>query len=43
MILGYLKGIVDYSLCYQGSDLQLIGYTDTDWEGDLSDHKSTLG
>ncbi len=27
-ILRYLKGIVDYSLCYQGSGLQLKGYTD---------------
>ena len=43
MILGYLKGNVDYYLCYQGGDLQLIGYTDTDWGGDLRDHKSTLG
>ena len=43
MILGYLKGNVDYYLCYQGGDLQLIGYTYTDWEGDLNEHKSTLG
>ena len=42
-ILVYLKGIVDYSLCYQGGDLRLIGYTDTDWGGDLDDRKSTLG
>ena len=36
-ILVYLKGIVDYSLCYQGGELHLIGYIDTDWGGDLDD------
>ena len=29
-ILRYLKGTVDYRLCYQGQDLQLKGYTDAD-------------
>ena len=27
-ILRYLKGTVDYVVCYQGKDLKLIGYTD---------------
>ena len=40
-ILRYLKGTVDYRLCYQGQDLQLKGYTDADWGGDLDERKST--
>ena len=42
-IMRYLKGIENYVLCYQGKDLQLIGYTDTDWGGDPNQHKSTSG
>ena len=40
-ILRYIKGTVNYRLCYQGQDLQLKGYTDEDWEGDLDERKST--
>ena len=29
-ILRYLKGTVDYRLCYQGQDMQVRGYTNTD-------------
>ncbi|GMQ02833.1 hypothetical protein CsSME_00048885 [Camellia sinensis var. sinensis] len=29
-ILRYLKGTVDYTLCYQRSDLHLVGYCDAD-------------
>ena len=36
-ILRYLKETVDYSLCYQGYDLYLRGYTDVDWGGDLDE------
>ena len=42
-ILRYLKGTADYSLCYQGNDLHLMGYTDADWGGDLDERKSTSG
>ena len=42
-ILRYLKGIADYSICYQGRDLRLVGYTDADWGGDLDERKSTSG
>ncbi|XP_070011328.1 secreted RxLR effector protein 161-like [Nicotiana tabacum] len=42
-ILRYLKGTIDYSLCYQGTDLQLKSYTDADWGGDLDERKSTSG
>ena len=42
-ILRYLKGTVDYRLCYQGQDLQLKGYIDADQGGDLDERKSTSG
>ena len=42
-ILRYLKGMVDYRLCYQRQDLQLKGYIDADWGGDLDEKKSTSG
>uniref|UniRef100_A0A2N9GE70 CCHC-type domain-containing protein n=1 Tax=Fagus sylvatica TaxID=28930 RepID=A0A2N9GE70_FAGSY len=42
-ILRYLKGTMDYVLCYQGSDLRLIGYSDADWGSDLDERKSTSG
>jgi hypothetical protein len=38
-----LKGTVDYSLCFQRENLQLIGYVDADWGGDLDERKSTSG
>ena len=41
MILRYLKGITSYSLCYQINDLQLKGYTNAYWGGDLDERKST--
>ena len=34
---------MDYSLCYQGKDLLLRGYTDADWAGDVDERKSTSG
>ncbi|KAH9686018.1 hypothetical protein KPL70_014192 [Citrus sinensis] len=42
-ILAYLKGTTDYSLCYQGSGLRIVGYLDADWGGDLNERKSTSG
>ena len=32
---------MDYKLCYQGHNLQLRGYTNVDWGGDLDERKST--
>ena len=29
-ILRHLKGTMDYSLCYQGKELRLVGYSDVD-------------
>ena len=40
-ILRYLKGTIDYSLCYQGKELRLVGYLDADWARDLDERKST--
>nr|XP_033513285.1 secreted RxLR effector protein 161-like [Nicotiana tomentosiformis] len=43
-IMRYLKGTVDYALCYQGGkDLRLVGYSDADQGGDLDERKSTSG
>jgi hypothetical protein len=43
-VMGYLKGTLDFSLCYNGDhDFRLIGYTNSDWAGSVSDRKSTSG
>jgi hypothetical protein len=43
-VLGYLCGTVDYGLDYhRGDGVRLVGYTDSDWAGCVSDKKSTSG
>ena len=42
-MLRYLKGRLDYVLCYQGKDLRLAGYTDVNWGGDLDQCKLNSG
>ena len=43
-ILRYLKGAIDYGLRYAGDcEFGLIGYTDSDWTGSVTDWKSTSG
>jgi len=42
-ILRYLKGTLNLAIKYQKSDDGFIGYTDSDWAGDLDDHYSTTG
>ena len=43
-IMRYLKGIYDHSLFYSlFNKCALIGYSDSDWGGDLDDCKSTSG
>jgi hypothetical protein len=33
-VMRYLKGTLDYGLCYTGDcDFKLYGYTDSDWDG----------
>jgi hypothetical protein len=41
-VMRYLKGMLDYGLCYIGDhDFRLFGYTDSDWVGSVSDRKSS--
>jgi hypothetical protein len=43
-VLRYLCGTVDYGLNYlRGDGVRLVGYTDSDWAGCVSDQKSTSG
>ena len=43
-ILRYLKGTVEYGLCYRRSTdgLRVQGYSDADWAGDTDDRRSYL-
>ena len=41
-VLGYLKGTLDYGIKYtDASDVELTGYSDSDWAGNLDDRRST--
>lgn len=40
-ILRYLKGTSDYALCFGGNNVQLQGFTDSDFGGDLDKQRST--
>jgi hypothetical protein len=43
-VMRYLKGTLDYGLCYTGDhDFRLYGYTDSDWAGSALDRKSISG
>jgi hypothetical protein len=43
-VMRYLKGTLDYGLCYIGDhDFKLYGYIDSDWAGSASDIKRTSG
>ena len=43
-ILRYLRGIINFGLHYSISDdYKLVGYSDSDWSGDIDDRKSTSG
>ena len=43
-VLKYLKGTLDYDIKYtDASDVELIGYSDSDWAGNLDDRRSTTG
>lgn len=43
-VLRYLKGTTDFGIFYRkGGDDELIGYSDSDYAGDLEDRKSTSG
>ena len=41
-ILRYLKGTLDYGIKYiDASNVELIGYSDSDWVGNMDDRRST--
>ena len=43
-VLKYLKGMVDYGLLYTDvSDVQFAGYSNSEWEVNPDDKKSTFG
>jgi hypothetical protein len=43
-VMWYLKGTLDCGLGYDGDhDFRLSGYIDSDWDGSVSDRKSTSG
>jgi hypothetical protein len=43
-VMRYLKGTLDYGLCYTGDhDFRLFGYADSDWAKSAFDRKSTSG
>jgi hypothetical protein len=43
-ILRYVKGTSSHDLFYSHTnEFDLIGYSDSDWSGDLDDRKSTSG
>jgi hypothetical protein len=43
-VMRYLKGMLDYSLNYNGDQyFRLSGYTNSDWDGSVSYRKSTSG
>lgn len=43
-ILRYIQGIVSLRMFYSNSDkYKLVGYSDSDWCGDIDDRKSTSG
>ena len=42
-VLRYLKGTLEYGIQFLGSDVQLIGFADADWAGDLDTRCSTSG
>ena len=43
-VLHYLAGTVEYGLHYMRSDgIRLIGFTDSDWAGNVANRKNTSG
>lgn len=42
-ILRYLKGTSNFGILYKKDEKDLLGYTDSDYAGDLNDRKSTSG
>ena len=43
MDLEISKGSSDMSLCYRGTDVQLLGYVDSDFTRNINSRRSTAG
>jgi len=42
-MLRYIKSTIDFDLFYSYSNsFELVGYSDSDWAGDMDDRKSTI-
>lgn len=42
-VLQYLKGTIDYQICYKKSGMPLVGYSDADWANCKIDRRSYTG
>ena len=42
-IFSYLRGTIDLQLTFRGKLTDLVGYSDSDWGGDPTTHRSTAG
>ena len=43
-VFRYLKGTMNFGLLYTNEfDVQLVGFSDSDWEGNPDDRRSTTG
>jgi len=43
-VLRYLQGTIDYGIIYtNSSNVRLIGFTNSDWDGNRDDHRSITG
>jgi hypothetical protein len=43
-IIRYISGTTDFGICYTfDTNVEIAGYTDSDWAGDANDRKSTSG
>ncbi|XP_057860378.2 secreted RxLR effector protein 161-like [Cryptomeria japonica] len=42
-IMRYLQGTLNYGLKYENIDLNLHGFTDSDWDGSVTNRKNTSG
>ena len=43
LIMRYLKVSSDITLCYGGTDVQLLRYIDSNFVGDIDSQRSTIG
>ena len=42
-IIRYLKGTIDYKICFGGGQTEPVGFTDSDWAGEVHERRSTGG